>query len=168
MGLEYPGGPAIDRLSEGADETAYRFKKAVMKDGSLDFSFSGLKSAVRRVALAEGLAHPDSTGGEVSAAARDLVASFQKAAVDALVSTTLTAARQEGVRTLLVTGGVACNRRLRRAFRETAAEHDLDFYVPSPQYTTDNAAMIAAAGFLHLERGDHADLRLNADPNLRF
>ena len=99
---------------------------------------------------------------------QDLVASFQKAVVDALVSTTLKAARQEGVRTLLVTGGVAGNRRLRRAFREAAAEHDRDFYVPSPQYTTDNAAMIAAAGFLHLERGRYADPRVNADPNLRF
>ena len=168
LGLGYPGGPVIDRLSEGADENAHRFKKAVMKDRSLDFSFSGLKSAVRRLALGEGLAHPDSTGGEVSSAVQDLVASFQKAVVDALVSTPLKAARQEGVRTLLVTGGVAGNRRLRRAFREAAAEHDLDFYVPSPQYTTDNAAMIAAAGFLHLERGRYADPRVNADPNLRF
>jgi N6-L-threonylcarbamoyladenine synthase len=168
LGLGYPGGPAIDRLSEGADETAHRFKKAVMKDRSLDFSFSGLKSAVRRLAQSEGLTPPASTGGEVSSAVRDLVASFQKSVVDALVSTTLAAARQEGVRTLLAAGGVACNRRLRRAFREAATEHDLDFYVPSPQYTTDNAAMIAAAGFLHLERGHHADPRLNADPNLRF
>jgi N6-L-threonylcarbamoyladenine synthase len=168
LGLGYPGGPVIDRLSEGADETAVRFKKAVMKDRSLDFSFSGLKTAVRRRVLAEGLAHPTATGGEVSDRVRDLVASFQKAVVDALVSTTLAACRLERVSSVLVTGGVACNRRLRRAFQEAGAEHGLAIHLPSPQYTTDNAAMIAAAGFLHFDRGDHASLELNADPALRL
>ena len=168
LGLGYPGGPVIDRLAEGADETAHTFRRATMKDGSMDFSFSGLKTAVRRTALSEGLAHSSATGGEVSSQVRDLVASFQKAAVDALVTTTLRASRRESVRTVLVAGGVACNRRLREAFREAAAEHDLEVYLPSPGYTTDNAAMIAAAGFLHLERGRHAGLDMNADPNLRL
>jgi N6-L-threonylcarbamoyladenine synthase len=168
LGLGYPGGPVIDRLSEGADETAVRFKKAVMKDRSLDFSFSGLKTAVRRRVLAEGLAHPSATGGEISDRVRDLVASFQKAVVDALVSTTLAACRRERVSSVLVTGGVACNRRLRRAFREAGVEHGLAIHLPSPRYTTDNAAMIAAAGFLHFDRGDHAALDLNADPGLRL
>jgi N6-L-threonylcarbamoyladenine synthase len=168
LGLGYPGGPVIDRLSEGADEDAHPFKKAIMKDGSLDFSFSGLKTAVRRAALQAGLVHGASTGGEVSPAVRDLVASFQKAVVDALVATTVKAARREDVRTILVTGGVACNRRLRTAFREAAAERDLAVHVPAPKLTTDNAAMIAAAGFLHLERGAFAGPSLNADPNLRL
>jgi len=169
LGLGYPGGPVIDRLADGADENAHRFKKAVMKDRSLDFSFSGLKTAVRRAALHAGLVHGASTGGdEVSPAVRELVASFQKAVVDALVATTLRAAEREGVRTILVTGGVACNRRLRRAFHEAAAERGLAVHVPSPALTTDNAAMIAAAGFLHLERGAFADAAVNADPNLRL
>jgi N6-L-threonylcarbamoyladenine synthase len=168
LGLGYPGGPVIDRLAEGADEDAHTFKKAVMKDGSLDFSFSGLKSAVRRVARSEGLAHPESTGGAVSDSVRDLVASFQKAVVDALLTTTLEAVRREGVRTVLLSGGVACNRRLRETFRNAAAEHGLRVHVPSPRYTTDNAAMIAAAGFLHLERGLLADAHVNADANLRL
>jgi len=168
LGLGYPGGPVIDRLADGADENAHRFKKAVMKDRSLDFSFSGLKTAVRRAAHDAGLAHGSSTGGEISPAVRDLVASFQRAVVDALVATTLRAAEREGVRTLLVTGGVACNRRLRRAFHEAAAERGLAVHVPSPALTTDNAAMIAAAGFLHLERGAFADAAVNADPNLRL
>jgi N6-L-threonylcarbamoyladenine synthase len=168
LGLGYPGGPVIDRLAEGADDTAYKFKKAVMKDGSLDFSFSGLKSAVRRVAQNEGLAHPGSTGGEVSKPVLDLVASFQKAVVDALLTTTIEALRTEGVRTVLLSGGVACNRRLRQDFRDAAEEHGFEVFVPSPEYTTDNAAMIAAAGFLHFERGRFADPHVNADPNLRL
>jgi N6-L-threonylcarbamoyladenine synthase len=168
LGLGYPGGPAIDRLSDGADERAWTFPRATMKDQSLDFSFSGLKSAVRRLAQREGLAHPQAVGGEVSDRVRDLAASFQHAAVEALVDTTLRACRKESVRTVLVAGGVACNRRLRRAFEAAAREHGLAVFVPSPVYTTDNAAMIAAAGFLHLERGMLAGLDLDADPNLRL
>jgi len=168
VGLGYPGGPVIDRVAEGADDAAHTFKKAVMKDQSLDFSFSGLKSAVRRVALSEGLARSGSTGGEVSVPVRDLVASFQKAVVDALLTTTFQAVHREGVRTVLLSGGVACNRRLRREFREAGGRHGIEVHVPSPEYTTDNAAMIAAAGFLHLERGIFADPHVNADPNLRL
>lgn len=168
LGLGYPGGPIIDRLAEGADETLYSFPKAVMKDHSLDFSFSGLKTAVRRVAQREGLVLSATTSGEPSKRVRDLVASFQRAVVDALVNTTLRACRGESIRTVLVAGGVACNRRLKRAFEEAAAEQGLSVFVPSTPYTTDNAAMIAAAGFLHLERGRRAGMELNADPNLRL
>ena len=168
LGLGYPGGPVIDRLAEGADERAFEFPRAVMKDHSLDFSFSGLKTAVRRTVQKEGLAHAEASGGEVSSRVRDLVASFQRAVVDALVDTTLRACRREAVRTVLVAGGVACNGRLRRAFSEAAQEHGFSVFMPSPRYTTDNAAMIAAAGFLHFERERFAGLDLNADPNLRL
>ncbi len=168
LGLGYPGGPVIDRIAEGADETAYAFPRAIMKDHSLDFSFSGLKTAVRRVAQREGLAGAGAAEGEVPMRVRDLVASFQRAVVDALVDTTLRVARRESIRTVLLAGGVACNRRLRRAFEEAAAQGGLSIFMPSPRYTTDNAAMIAAAGFLHLERGRFAGLDLNADPNLRL
>ena len=168
LGLGYPGGPVIDRLSENGDETAVPFRTAVMKDRSLDFSFSGLKTAVRRKVLAEGLDHPSATGGDVSEPVRNMVASFQKAVVDALIGRTLEACSREQVRTVLVSGGVACNTRLRRAFEETGTEHGLDVYFPSPVYTTDNAAMIAAAGFLHLERDCRAKLDLNADPGLKL
>jgi N6-L-threonylcarbamoyladenine synthase len=168
LGLGYPGGPVIDRLAEGADENAIPFPKAVMKDRSLDFSFSGLKTAVRRLAQREGLTRPAATGGDPSSRVRDVVASFQRAVVGALLETTFRAARREDVRTILLAGGVACNRRLRRAFLDAAAEHGLSVFMPSPAYTTDNAAMIAEAGFLHLERGERAGLDLNADPNLRL
>ena len=160
----------MDRLAEGADEEAVPLPRAVMKDGSLDFSFSGLKSAVRRHAQARGLEQANATasGDDVTPEVRDLVASFQRAVVQALVETTLRFVEREGIRTVLVAGGVANNRRLRRGFSDAAREHGLTVAFPSPPYTTDNAAMIAAAGFLHLARGRTAGLELNADPNLKL
>ncbi len=168
LGLPYPGGPVIDRISEGADEDAIAFTRAVMKNQSLDFSFSGLKTAVRIRATADGLAHGDRATAEGSKAVRDLVASFQRTVVDTLVDTTLRACRREGVSTVLVAGGVANNRRLRRAFEEAAAAAGLRVFMPSPRYTTDNAAMIAAASFLQFERGAFAPLDVNADANLKL
>ena len=166
LGLGYPGGPVIERLAREADETAFRFPQAQMKDHSLDFSFSGLKTAVRRRAQQEGMVHAAPSGGKTSPAVADLVASFQKAVVDVLVKRTLQACRKESVHTVLVTGGVACNGRLRRAFAEATAREGWALFMPSSPYTTDNAAMIAAAGFLHLERGDHAPHTINADAAL--
>jgi N6-L-threonylcarbamoyladenine synthase len=163
LGLGYPGGPVIDRIAEGADERRFDFPRALMKDHSLDFSFSGQKSEARRQAMALGLARPAATGGTITDEVRDFAASFQRCVVEALVDTTLRACRQEGVRTVLLAGGVACNRRLRRAFDRLAADEGYRVYVPSPTYTTDNAAMIAAAGFLHFEQGHLAPPGLCAD-----
>ena len=168
LGLGYPGGPIIERLSHDGDEKAVVFPQAQMKDQSLDFSFSGLKTAVRRLAREEGLDHPRPEGGEVNQRVRDVAASFQRAAVTALVRRTIRAARREGVRRILVSGGVACNGRLRRAFDAAAAEHGFEVYFPQPKYTTDNAAMIAAAAFLQYESGSYADGDLNADVNLKL
>jgi len=153
LGLGYPGGPVIERLSRGADEKAHIFPQAQMKDWSLDFSFSGLKTAVRRMAQREGLAHPTAEGGTVNQPVRDLAASFQRAVVRVLVRQTMAVCDREQIRTVLVTGGVACNGRLRDEFARAAESRGLSLYLPSPQYTTDNAAMIAAAGFLHFEAG---------------
>jgi N6-L-threonylcarbamoyladenine synthase len=155
LGLGYPGGPIIEKLSRGANDRAHAFPMAQMKDHSLDFSFSGLKTAVRRKAQKEGLAHPTAEGGEISTEVRDLVASFQRAVVRVLVKRTVEVCRREAVKTVLLSGGAADAERL-------------DFYAPSPQYTTDNAAMIAAAAFLHLERGDTADPSINAHANLKL
>jgi N6-L-threonylcarbamoyladenine synthase len=168
LGLGYPGGPVIDRLAVGADETAVPFTIAWMKDRSLDFSFSGLKTAVRRFAKNREMDHHKATGGTVSEEVRNLVASFQKAAVDALISRTVKAMKREQVGTVLLAGGVACNTRLRRGFEETGKKHGYKVFMPSPQYTTDNAAMIAAAGFLHFENGRFATPDLNADPNWKL
>jgi N6-L-threonylcarbamoyladenine synthase len=168
LGLSYPGGPVIDRIAKGADETAIAFPRAVMKNQSLDFSFSGLKTAVRIRATEDGLAHGTRDVAEASSQVRDLVASFQRTVVETLLDTTLRACRRESVTTVLLAGGVACNRRLRRAFDDAAAHHGLAVFMPSPRYTTDNAAMIAAAAFLHFERGDFAPLDVNADPNWKL
>jgi N6-L-threonylcarbamoyladenine synthase len=168
LGLPYPGGPVIDRISEGANENAIDFPRAVMKNQSLDFSFSGLKTAARIRATDDGLAHGTEEEAEASPAVRDLVASFQRTVVETLLDTTLRACRREGVTTVLLAGGVACNRRLRRAFVEGADQHGLAVFMPQPRYTTDNAAMIAAAAFLQFERGTFAPLDVNADPNWKL
>ena len=165
LGLGYPGGPVIERLSRGADESAHAFPHAQMKDGSLDFSFSGLKTAVRRRAVELELAHPEATGGEVSTEVRDLVASFQRAVVRVLVRRSMAACKRERVKSLLVTGGVACNGRLRDAFRSACDREGFALYAAAPRYTTDNAAMIAAAAFLHYDRGEFAALDVNARSN---
>ncbi len=168
LGLGYPGGPVIERLAKGADERAYDFPKARMKDGSMDFSFSGLKTAVRRRAQSEQLDRPREEGEEIPEEVRNLAASFQRAVVDVLVKRTVEVCRKEAVRTVLVTGGVACNRRLRGAFESAAKKEGLALYIPSPQYTTDNAAMVAAAGFVHLDAGRIAGYDVNADASLKL
>jgi N6-L-threonylcarbamoyladenine synthase len=165
LGLGYPGGPVIERLAEGADASAHAFPHAQMKDGSLDFSFSGLKTAVRRRAVERGLAHPDPTGGEVSEEIRDLAASFQRAVVRVLVRRSMTACKRERVKSLLLTGGVACNKRLRGAFRSACEREGFAYYAAATRYTTDNAALIAAAAFLHYEKGAFAPLDTNARSN---
>ncbi|ANM30875.1 hypothetical protein ABI59_16775 [Acidobacteria bacterium Mor1] len=168
LGLGYPGGPVIDKLAVDADENAIEFPRTVMKDRSLDFSFSGLKTAVRTLVQKRDLGHELPTGGEASDEVRDIVASFQKAAVDQLLNRTLAIARRENVKSLLVTGGVACNSRLRRACQELAEKEPFEVYIPAPKYTTDNAAMIAAAGFLYYDRGEFAPASLRADSGLKL
>jgi N6-L-threonylcarbamoyladenine synthase len=168
LGLGYPGGPVIERLARGADERAHIFPQAQMKDRSLDFSFSGLKTAVRRTVQKLGLGHPTPEGGAVTREVRDLAASFQLAVVRVLVRQTMTVCDREDVRTVLVTGGVACNGRLRDEFAAVAEKRKLKLYLPSPDYTTDNAAMIAAAGFLHLAANRLAPQDLTARSTLKL
>jgi N6-L-threonylcarbamoyladenine synthase len=139
-----------------------------MKDQSLDFSFSGLKTAVRIRATRDGLARGPLGGAEPSIEVRDLVASFQRTVVETLVETTLRACRDSGVSTVLLSGGVACNRRLRSAFQEAAVAAGLSIFMPSPRYTTDNAAMIGAAAFLHYERGLFAAVDVNPDASWKL
>jgi len=166
MGLGYPGGPIIDRLSQEGDEGAVLFPKARMADGTLDFSFSGLKTAVLRHVQEHGLPTSSFPGPPPTQEVKDLLASFQKALVDALVRNTVKVMRRERVPTLCLAGGVACNRRLRRALAEVAAEENWDFHAVRPDLAQDNAAMISAVGHRRLSRGDHDNLSLNADPNL--
>ncbi len=165
LGLGYPGGPVIDRLSQGANAQAHDFSIARMKDGSLDFSFSGIKTAVLYHVRREGIL-PASSAAEASAQIRDLVASFQRAVVAALVRRLRETAEQLRPRSLLVTGGVAANSLLRSEAKKAADAIGLPLHVPPIALSTDNAAMIGAAGHLNWQRGLRADWSLNGAPHL--
>jgi len=159
LGLGYPGGPLVDRLAAGGDPFAIHFPRAYLEEGSLDFSFSGLKSAVINY-----LHRARQRGEEVNAA--DLAAGFQQAVVDVLVDKTFEAAEKYRARTVLLAGGVAANRLLRESMAEAAARRDLKMVYPPGVLCTDNAAMIACAAYYRYLRGDFSDLTLNAVPGL--
>jgi N6-L-threonylcarbamoyladenine synthase len=160
LGLGYPGGPAIDRLAHGANDRAHDFTVARIKDGRPDFSFSGLKTAVLYHVRREGIdAVPE--GAPVPEEIRDLVASFQRAVVTALLRGLERAAQERRPRSLLLTGGVAANTLLRTEAARTAQSLGLPLFVPPVSLSTDNAAMIGAAGFVSFRKG----LRLGWDAN---
>ncbi len=168
MGLGYPGGPVIDRLAVEGNEKAVRFPLARMTDGTLDFSFSGLKTAVLRYVQEQGWPEVSFPSPPPDRKVKDLLASFQRAVVDALAENTVRTMRRERVPTLCLSGGVACNTLLRSALSEIAAREGWRFHAVQPALAQDNAAMIAAVGALRLERGESDDLGLGADPNLAF
>lgn len=167
LGLSYPGGPIIERLAREGNPTAVKFSVPRMGDGSNDFSFSGLKTAVTKHVRESGL-RPVENGEEPSQAIKDLAASFQSIVVRSLVGTTERVAENYDPRTLIVAGGVACNGALREASREAAARLGIPAYFPSSHLSTDNAAMIAAAGTVKLQAGERAGFDLNADVTLRL
>ncbi len=153
--LGYPGGGIIDRLSKDGDRASVAFPRTLLEPESLDFSFSGLKTAV--------LNHVKSLGEKPSSLqVRNIVASFQEAVVDTLVSKVFRAARVEGVREVVVAGGVACNSRLREKFAREGEACGMAINFPAPALCTDNAAMVAAAGFHLLQEGCRGDLSMNA------
>ena len=161
LGLSYPGGPVIDRLAKTGNRTAFRFSIPKISDQSLDFSFSGIKTAVLQMVKKDETLRQEPRR-------LDLCASFQEAVVNMLWSTTLKAANHLRPRSIMLSGGVAANSRLREAFTERCAEAGIKFYYPKPILTTDNAAMIASAGTAKLMRGETADVDVNADPNMRL
>jgi N6-L-threonylcarbamoyladenine synthase len=165
LGLGYPGGPVIDRLAKGANDRAVEFKVARIKDGRSDFSFSGIKTAVLLHVRREGIAAVVDASN-VPDQVRDLVASFQRAVVEALLRGLAKAAGQHRPRSLILTGGVAANSRLRREAEDLGRELGLPVFIPPLDLTTDNAAMIAAAGHVSFARGVRGDLALNAEPHL--
>lgn len=168
LGLPYPGGPVIDRLARLGDPARRRFPVARMSDQSLDFSFSGIKTAVVRIFRDEGLAPLGEAESRQDRDRLDLLAGFQEGVVRALVSRTLEAAARLGPRSILLSGGVAANSRLREAMAEATANAGLEFCHPSPILTTDNAAMIAAAGMFRLLRGERSGYTLDVDPTLKL
>lgn len=167
MGLEYPGGPVIDRLAREGNPDAVKFTRPKISDGRPDFSFSGLKTAVSRYMRESGVA-PVANGGEASQPIKDLAASFQKAVVGSLVDTTERQARELRARTLIVAGGVASNSALREAAQSVANRLGIPVYFPSRHLSTDNAAMIAAAGYFHLKNGERSGLEMTADVTMRL
>jgi N6-L-threonylcarbamoyladenine synthase len=182
LALGYPGGPIIDQLAAHGDAKAVRFAEPKMKGNAYDFSFSGIKTALlyhlkrnpqlqpeieaRKEALARGERKVDALRPLASQPTLDLIASFQRCVVDNLVARTLAAAEQHAARTILVSGGVAANSELRRTFESEAAARGLEVFFPSRALSTDNAAMIAAAGYPRFLAGLVEDSSLNAEANL--
>ncbi|MCI8821827.1 MAG: tRNA (adenosine(37)-N6)-threonylcarbamoyltransferase complex transferase subunit TsaD [Lachnospiraceae bacterium] len=161
IGLGYPGGPKIDKVSKEGDPDAVHFPRAKVEDAPYDFSFSGVKSAV--------LNHLNGCrmkGEEIVQA--DIAASFQKAVCEVLVSHAMDAVRDQGIRKLALAGGVASNSTLRRMMQEACEREKTAFYRPSPILCTDNAAMIGAAAYYEYRKGVRHGLDLNAVPNLRL
>ncbi len=161
IGLGYPGGPKIDKLSKEGNPDAIRFPRAKVEDSEYDFSFSGLKSAVLNY-----LNGCQMKGETVCEA--DVAASFQKAVIDVLVEHALHAVKQYDYNKFAIAGGVASNSSLREAFEKECAKRGIEFYHPSPIYCTDNAAMIGVAGYYEYLKGVRSGMELNAVPNLRL
>jgi tRNA N6-adenosine threonylcarbamoyltransferase len=157
MGLGYPGGKVIDDLARTGNSRRVRIPRARVKSAPRDFSFSGVKTAVATLLATPAgrdIAHPD------------LAASFQEAVVDMLVRPTMAAARELGIETIALTGGVAANSRLRARLSELGADEGFRVAAPSLKFCTDNAAMIALAGSWRLLRGERDRLDIDAEANL--
>ena len=161
IGLGYPGGPKIDKLSKEGDENAIVFPKAKVGGAAYDFSFSGLKSAVLNY-----LNGCEMKGIAVNTA--DVAASFQKSVVDVLLEHSLHAIEEYEFEKFAIAGGVASNSTLRETFSKELSKRNVEFYHPSPVFCTDNAAMIGVAGYYEYIAGNRSGYDLNAIPNLKL
>lgn len=161
IGLGYPGGPKIDRVSREGNPDAIHFPRAKVQGNEYDFSFSGLKSAVLNY-----INSCEMKGEKICQA--DVAASFQKAVVDVLVEHSLHAVEEYGYKKFAIAGGVASNSSLRAAYKEECAKRGIEFYYPSPIFCTDNAAMIGVAAYYEYKKGVRSGMDLNAVPNLKL
>lgn len=161
IGLGYPGGPKIDKLSKEGNADAIVFPKAHVEDAPYDFSFSGVKSSVLNY-----INGCKMKGEEYDRA--DIAASFQKAVTEVLVENAIRAVKEYGMDKLAIAGGVASNSTLRMAMEKACADNHIYFYHPSPIYCTDNAAMIGVAAYYEYQKGVRHGWDLNAVPNLRL
>lgn len=162
LGLGYPGGAALEELARGGDPTAVPLPRALAGEETLEMSFSGLKTAALHYLEEQG-GDPAELPPQVLA---DLAASYQEAVVDVLVERLMRAAQRTKVRQVTLAGGVAANEALRHRVREEAEARGLTAFFPPPELCTDNAAMVACAGYYHWRSGEEADWSLNADPSL--
>ena len=160
LGLPYPGGIAVDRLSQSGNPSAVSFPRGMKRKDSLEFSFSGLKTAVWQ--------HIQRNGVPEGQAMSDFCASLQEAIVDVLLKKTLRASRVHGLDRVIVTGGVAANSRLRSAFSDAAERHGFELRFAERRWCTDNASMIGYAAAQRLMAGERSSLALDAQPGLNF
>ena len=154
LGLGYPGGPIIDKLAKEG-KPIYELPKPMLNDESLNFSFSGLKTAVLNLIKKEKNFRKE-----------DVAASFQETVVEILLKKSLKAIKRTGINRLVVVGGVSANSRLREVFKEASQKYGFELYIPHPRLSTDNALMIAYAGIERYKRGIVAPLDLNPQPNI--
>jgi N6-L-threonylcarbamoyladenine synthase len=157
LGLGYPGGVVIEKLARSGQKDKVSFPRAYLSPESLDFSFSGIKTAVSLYVKK----WQESEDKKAQVAIGDIAASFQEAVVDVLVHKVIKAGENSGVNSLVVAGGVACNQALRKRLTETASERDIGVYYPRLEYCTDNGAMIAVAGYHRIIRGERAGLSMD-------
>ncbi|MCX6133586.1 MAG: tRNA (adenosine(37)-N6)-threonylcarbamoyltransferase complex transferase subunit TsaD [Ignavibacteriales bacterium] len=169
LGIGYPGGPLIDKYAKDGDPAFVSFPRPYLEEGSLEFSFSGLKTSVLYYLRKSGFI-PFSDGAEASITQKklrsDLCASFQAAVVDVLVNKAIRAAQASRVKSITVSGGVSANSELRTRMVETAVRHGLSVFMPKFEYCTDNGAMVAMVGYTKMQSGKTSSLELTAEPNL--
>ena len=159
LGLNYPGGPAIQNAAEDGDPNFISFPRAMMERDNLNFSFSGLKTAVLYYLQQQ-------NASAIQKNLRHITASFEQAVVDVLVKKTMRVAAQYNITTFALAGGVAANKRLRKALSEEVNQKDYTIYFPELDLCTDNAAMIARAGLFYLQQGKHSSFDLAPQPSL--
>jgi len=165
LGIGYPGGPIVDSLAAKGNAKAVSFPRPYLEEGSLQFSFSGLKTSVLYYLRKVGFNKTVQRNVQFAA---DVCASFQAAVVDVLIDKTISAARLTNVKDIAVSGGVSANSELRRRMAAEAKINHLNLFFPKLEYCTDNGAMVALAGYERLRHGIVSDLELTAEPNLQL
>ncbi|HYQ87333.1 MAG TPA: tRNA (adenosine(37)-N6)-threonylcarbamoyltransferase complex transferase subunit TsaD [Bacteroidota bacterium] len=160
LGLGFPGGPVLDRLAQSGNPEFVKFPRSMLGDESLDFSFSGIKTAVRY------WLRDHTLRGDGESRVKDLCASFQAAMAEVLIEKILRALKRTGVNDVAIAGGVSANSELRRRMEALAASRNFRLFVPRLEYCTDNGAMIAMTGYLLLKKGIESAFDLHAEPNL--
>jgi N6-L-threonylcarbamoyladenine synthase len=165
LGIGYPGGPFVDKLASQGNAKAVNFPRPYLEEGSLQFSFSGIKTSVLYYLRKVGF---DKSAKRDEQFVSDVCASFQAAVVDVLIDKLILAAQKYHVNAITVSGGVSANSELRRRLEAEAKIHHLNLFIPKMDFCTDNGAMVAATGYERMRQGFHSSLELTAEPNLQL